>query len=128
MIENEILEIISSNGDLNEITDEFRRGRDISHLLTLLNSENSELVSIGTYILDEIDFELYNTKDFLCRLSELVGHNDPIIRFNVLGALYPAFIYDNELARNILGKLKHDPNEGVRIATQSVTTRLKIKE
>ena len=94
MIERQILEIVGGAADsgerLNEIADQFRRGRDMNDLIALLDSSNSELVSIGAWILSELHFELYNSDILLSRLRELLNHKDLAVRFHALGAIYPA--------------------------------------
>ena len=53
---------------LNEIADRFRRGRDVNEFVALLDSDDSELVSIGAWILGEIHFELYDVGYIVTRL------------------------------------------------------------
>ncbi len=130
MIEAEVQDIIEDTTDdgsrLNAIADEFRSGRDISQILLLLDSNNAELVSIGAWLLNELHFEFYASDEFLSRLHKLLQHHDSGVRFHALGALHPAFDPQDHATRELLGKLRNDPNEGVRIRAEAATTRLGI--
>src|SRR5687767_11714584 len=94
MIEREILKVlgdkVGSGERLNEIADQFRRGRDVAQLIELLDSSHADLVSIGAWILGELHFELYNSDTYVLRLRKLVDHSDPSVRFHAFGALFPA--------------------------------------
>jgi HEAT repeat protein len=128
MIEAEILEVIEGPSDdgtrLNEIADEFRNGRDASQILVLLDSGNAELVSTGAWILNELHFELYDSDEFIRRLYKLLEHQDPLVRFNALGALYPALDPQEEASQELLSKLRNDPDKGVRMRAEAATARL----
>lgn len=73
MLETEILEIIDDPPDdgsrLNAIADEFRRGREMSEILCLLDSNHAELVAIGAWLLGELHFRFYGSNEFLSRLQ-----------------------------------------------------------
>ena len=95
MIEREVLEILEAPPDIggeriSGFADQFRSGRDVKQLMTLLDSSNFELVSIGAWILGELHFHLYNSDSFISRLRELLDHEDPAVRFNALGATLPS--------------------------------------
>lgn len=93
-IEHEILEILGDaaqdGSGLNNLTDEFRTGRDANEIFVLLNSSNTELVSCGLCLLGELHFDLYNTDQFISRLHDLIEHQTPMIRSQAFAALFPA--------------------------------------
>jgi len=124
MIEHEIIEIIGDRADTGErlsgLVDQFRRGRDVAELLPLLNSRDSELISIGAWILGELPFELYDLEDLVSRLRELTDHEDPAVRFHALGALFPALDRQDLATKALLSKMCNDPNEGVRRSAEAV--------
>lgn len=128
MIETDILEILGDATDggerLNEIADEFRSGRDVDELLVLLDSDNSELVSTGAWILGELSFELYDSDRFLSRLRELLDHQDPAVRFHALSAVFPALNGQDAATQALLSKLRSDPNKGVRMCAEAAAARL----
>jgi hypothetical protein len=130
MIEVEILRIIQDPlGDgirLNEIADEFRDGRDVSEIMTLLDSSNSRFVSIGAWLLGELSFDLYNSAEYVSRLMELTNHDDPSVRFHALGALFPALDRESAATQALLRKLRADKNEGVRMSAEAASTRLSL--
>lgn len=128
MIETDILAILGDATDggkrLNEIADEFRSGRDVNELLVLLDSDNSELVSTGAWILGELRFELYNSDRFLSRLRELLDHQDPAVRFQALSAVFPALDGQDAATQALLSKLRSDSNKGVRMCAEAAAARL----
>lgn len=128
MIEAEILDIIGDPSDdgsrLNAVADEFRSGRDMSQILLLLDSNSTELVSIGAWLLNELHFEFYASHEFVSRLHKLLEHHDSGVRFHALGALYPTLDPQDDATRELLGKLRNDPNEGVRVRAEAAATRL----
>ena len=128
MIDREIRDIVEDAADsgerLNEIADQFRRGRDVNDLVVLLDSGDSELVSIGAWIVGELHFELYDVAEIMARLWKLVDHEDPAVRFHVLGALYPSLNWQDAATQSLLKKLRNDPNEGVRMRAEATTARL----
>ena len=128
MIEREIRDIVEDAADdgarLNEIADQFRRGRDVNELVALLDSGDAELVSIGAWILGELRFELYDIAPIMSRLWNLIDHEDPAVRFGALGALYPALDWQDVGTRALLRRLRNDANEGVRMRAEAATTRL----
>ena len=130
MIDSEILEIVTDAKDrgerLNEIVDQFRRGREVNELMVLLDSGNSELVSIGAWILGELHFELYNSDRFVSRLRELLDHEDPAVRFHAIGAVFPALNGQEVATQALLRKLRGDPNEGVRNSAEAAIARLSL--
>jgi hypothetical protein len=131
MIESEVLAILTSAGDrgseLNSLVDQYRAGRDSEDLLRLLHSKDNDLVQIGAYIAGEISFEHYNTSSFIDRLWELTNHEIPAIRFNALGALFPALDRSKQETRELIGKLLNDSNKGVRLAAESAARQLGIE-
>ncbi|QSQ20279.1 HEAT repeat domain-containing protein [Pyxidicoccus parkwayensis] len=130
MIDDEVTELLTDRTDdgrrLNQLVDEFRRGREVSQLVVLLDSSNPELVSIGAWILCELPFELYRSDDMLRRLRGLTGHCDPAVRFHAVGALFPALNPMETSTRDLLQKLLSDPNDGVRRAAQMAASRLSL--
>jgi hypothetical protein len=131
MIEEEILAIVhdpTDNGErVNEIADEFRGGRDLNEVMILLNSSDPELVSIGAWILGELHSELYSSQDFVHRLTELTDHEDPLVRFHALGALFPFLDREDPTTATLLNKLRGDRNEGVRRSAEAAAARLSLK-
>ncbi|QPJ61939.1 MAG: hypothetical protein G3M70_08655 [Candidatus Nitronauta litoralis] len=131
MICDEIYEAINDPDDdgtrVNYIADEFRGERDAIEILELLNSSDSELISIGAWILDEICFDKYKKKgEIIFRLVDLCSHEDSNVRYSVLGALYAVFEVDKQFARKILGKMRLDVDEGVRNSVQLITEKLSL--
>jgi HEAT repeat protein len=130
MIDDEVTELLADRTDdgrrLNQLVDEFRRGREVSQLAVLLDSKNPELVSIGAWILGELPLELYRSDDMLRRLRGLTGHSDPAVRFHAVGALFPALNPMETSTRDLLQKLLSDPNDGVRRAAQMAASRLSL--
>jgi hypothetical protein len=128
MIETEIHEVVANAANagvrLNEIADQFRRGRDVNELTALLDSSDIELLSIGAWILGELHFELYNFDRFISRLRELLDHKDPTVRFHALGAIYPALNPLDATRQALLRKLPQDPNAGVRKRAEAAAARL----
>jgi HEAT repeat protein len=131
MIAKEILEIVRDAADdgtrLNEIADQFRSGRDLNEILTLLNSDDPACVSVGAWILGELRFELYDSDEYISRLVELTEHKDPSVRFHALGALFPALERGDATTRTLLKKLCSDENEGVRRSAEAAAARLSLK-
>ena len=130
MIERQILELVGGAADsgerLEEIVDQFRGGREVNDLIVLLESSNSELASIGAWILGELPFDLYNSDILLSRLRELLNHKDPAVRFHALGAVYPALNPREVATQALLRKLRSDPNEGVRRSAEAAAARLSL--
>ena len=130
MIKSEVLEIVGNaedgGGRLEEIVDQFRRGRDVSDLIALLDSSEAELVSIGAWILSELHFGLYNSDTFVFRLRRLLDHQDPSVRFHALGALFPALNPQEPATQTLLQKMRSDPNEGVRKVAEAAASRLSL--
>jgi hypothetical protein len=129
MIEREILEILEAPPNIggegfHRITDQFRGGRDVNQIMTLLDSSNPRLVSIGALILGEVSFDLYNSDSFLSRLRELLDHEDSAVRFRALSAIYPALSRHSDDTLVLLRKLRNDPNEGVRAIAEATAARL----
>jgi hypothetical protein len=131
MIEDEILEIVadvpSSGERLEEIVNQFRRGRDTSDLIALLDSSDAELVSIGAWILGELQFQLYDSDILVSRLRGLLDHQDPAVRFHALGALFPALDPRDPTTRTLLERMRHDPNKGVRMGAEAAAAQLSLK-
>jgi hypothetical protein len=130
-IEDEILRALADPADdgtrINDIADQFRRGRDVRELLILLDSSNAELASMGSWILGELRFELYNSEPILSRLRKLTDHDEPAVRFHASGALFPALNSQDATTQALLQKLLRDPNEGVRRAAVAAADRLSLK-
>jgi hypothetical protein len=130
MIEQEILGIVRDPKDkgerLNEIANQFRSGRDVDELIILLDSTDSELVSVGAWILAELPLDLYNFDDLISRLHGLVNDENAAVRFHAFGALFPALDWRDDAARTLLAKLRRDPNEGVRRSADAAAARLHL--
>lgn len=129
MLQLEVLELVMradpASGDrLNDIVDEFRSGRDPRDLLACLDADQSEVVSVGAWMLGELDFEFYRSEEFVSRLYRLLDHSDPAVRFHALGAIFPALDQRDERTRVVLERLSCDPNEGVRVSARAAATRL----
>ena len=96
MIKKEIEHIISNPKNvgkvLNDLTDQFREGRDPWEILDLLNSKNKDVIGIGLYIANEIIISDHNVNEQLKdSLSNLIIHNDSNIRirsFLILSQIY----------------------------------------
>jgi hypothetical protein len=131
MIEDEILQALADPANdgtrINDIADQFRCGRDVGELVILLDSSNAELVSMGSWILGELRFELYDSEAILSRLRKLTDHVAPAVRFHASGALFPAMNGQDATTQTLLQKLLHDPNEGVRRAAEAAAARLGLK-
>lgn len=124
---DEILESIAvaeQGQELNRLADEFRRGRDVEELRPALKSTNSEVVSIAAWILSELPFELYDSVAIVACLQELTAHEDPAVRFHAFSAVFPSLRPGASASRELLEKLRHDPNEGVRLAAEAAESRL----
>ncbi len=130
MIVEEVTKIIEGTEDdgtaLNELVDQFRVGRDARELLSLLSSRNDEIVSIGAWFFGELHFDLYRDEVFLKELFRLLEHKDPSVRFNALGAVYPALDCGDPDSIALLTRLKSDENEGVRRAALAAASNLGI--
>lgn len=111
---------------LNEIADQFRLGRNVNDIIPLLDSEDAELISHGAWILDELHFQLYGFDRFLSRLRKLTDHEDPIVRFSAFGALFPALRREDASTRELLARLRNDPNEGVRRSAEAAAAQLSL--
>lgn len=132
MIEASVIEIIEAADDrggdrLNELADEFRRGRSVADIVLLLDSESAEVVAIGAWILGELHFELYDTDELLSRLYKLLDHSDPGIRFHALGAIFPALDPHDSSTLTLLQKLGSDANEGVRRSAKAAAAQLGLE-
>jgi HEAT repeat protein len=109
---------------LNRLADEFRRGRNVEELMSALESTNSEVVSLASWILSELPFELYDSVAITSSLQRLTAHDDPAVRFHALSALYPSLRSGAPVTRELLERLRRDPNEGVRLAAEAAASRL----
>ena len=130
-IEQEVREIRSvpdyDGSGMNDMVDEFRDGRDVDELIGLLDSDDAELVAVGTWVFSELPFELYDTARYLSRLFALTEHPSPPVRFEALGAVYPALDADDPITRILIKRLLNDPNEGVRGITEITAQRLGLE-
>jgi hypothetical protein len=127
MIEKEIVGALKDPRRLDLLVDEFRRGRDIRDLLTLLNSKNEEIIGIASWIAGEIRIDPANAQPLISRLHQLVNHETPAIRFNAVGALYPFLDFADPAAKEMLVRLSSDSNEGVRLMAQAALKRMSEK-
>jgi hypothetical protein len=96
MIENEVVKIFKVKGQkqgklLNELTDEFRSGRNPWELVRLIDSDNRGLIEVGIYIIREIIIENDDLIEvIIIRLYQLIRHVDKSIRhysFLLLGSI-----------------------------------------
>ena len=73
----------NNRGDLiNELTDEFRDGRDPRILCELLESDNNKFIEIGLYIINEIIIEDHQLLTNISRaLYKLIKNSDSYIRY-----------------------------------------------
>jgi hypothetical protein len=128
VIEMEIRNIIASGSGLGdrigEIANQFRCGRDVSELITLLDSSDSELVSLGAWIVGELQFHLYDSERILSRLRGLLDHPDAAVRFHALGALFPSLNPQDPKTQAVLQKMRCDANEGVRRTAEAAWNQL----
>lgn len=128
MLEDEVLEIFRNPEDdgsaLNDLVDEFRVGRDADEVLSLLDGEDAELIGIGAYILGELAFDRYDSPKFFSRLHSLLAHDDSGVRFSALSAIFPALDLRDPVTRELLGRLRNDPNEGVRRSAERAADAL----
>jgi len=128
MIEEKTLEIVESPSDngtrLGTIVSEFRSGRNVHEILALLDAGNSQLISIGAWILSELPFESYDFPEFENRLRKLVGHDAPGVRFSTFSALFPALKPQEAATEELLNKLRTDADKGVRMAAEAAAAQL----
>jgi len=131
MIETELLTIINGTrdrpGELNSLVDQFRNGRDVKDLLSLLQSENNELVRIGAWITAELSFDRYNNPVFIDRLRQLTNHEIPAIRFHALNALFPSLDSSQQETHDLVARLRNDTNKGVRSIADAASTSLGLE-
>lgn len=86
MIENEVVKIFKVKEHkqgklLNELTDEFRSGRNPWELVQLIDSEDRGLIEVGIYIIREIIIENDDLiEEITIRLYQLIKHADKSIR------------------------------------------------
>lgn len=129
MIEQEILVIVANEADdgeqLNELANQFRRGRATNDLTPGLDSQNPDVVAITAWILGELPFELYADSVLLTRLRMLVRHPDALVRFNSFGALFPALDSNDSWTQVLVQELEEDPNPGVRRRAAAAAERLR---
>jgi hypothetical protein len=130
MIEEEILSIIEDKADngerLNDLIDQFRRGRSVTEIIGLLDSSRTDLVWIGALILGELSLDRYNSDLFLVRLRKLINHTDAQVRFHAFGALFSALSPEEADTQTLLRKLLNDPNPGVRKRAEAAAARLSL--
>lgn len=128
MIITEVMKIIRSSVDhgvlLNDLVNEFRRGREASEIPQLLNHPNSKLQAIGAWILSELPFEMYDDRRIVSILLDLTKHKSPIVRFEALSALSPVWLSDREAAHDVLGKMCNDSNKGVACLAKKAFDRI----
>jgi len=127
MIESEVLDIIKGKRRLGLLADEFRGGRDIRDLMVLLSSDNDQIVEIGAWIAGEIKIDPANAQPLITRLRQLVSHENPSIRSQAIGALFPFHDWTDPATKETLVKLSRDPNKGVRLTAQATLKRMPQK-
>ncbi|MCB9870638.1 MAG: HEAT repeat domain-containing protein [Planctomycetes bacterium] len=126
-MERELRQILGAADDgkgLNSIVDQFRRGRDAKDVVPALDSSDSDLVSVGAWILGELPVELYDSHELVSRLRKLIDHDDPAVRFHAFGALFPVLDWKHESTRELLLRLQRDSNEGVRRSAEAAIAQL----
>lgn len=130
MIVDEIVEILTDDDDapvrLNQLADEFRDGRDIDDLVTLLFNENEEVLRMGTWIASEISFTHYDSKPILEQLWELTAHPNAAVRLYSFNALFPSLSPDDDKSLNLITRLMTDLNEGVKMTAKAAARSLSI--
>ncbi len=130
-IETELRSILDSQDDqadaLNLLVDEFREGRDPLELLRLMQSSDSESIQIGAWITSEIPFDWYNTPEFINKLHELSSHENALVRFYALGALFPSLDKADKDSQDLISRMSSDSNEGVRSSAEAAAKRLGLK-
>jgi hypothetical protein len=131
MIESDVIEIINEpNGQgerLGLLADQFRLGRDIVDLLTLLDSNNVQVVRIGAWIAGEITVDAARAQPLVARLRLLAGHSDASIRFHASGALFSYLDPTDPATKEFWARLSRDPVEGIRIAAEAALRRIERK-
>ena len=131
MRDAELLDILGCGqgaGDkLNELADQFRRGREISELTVLLGSESADVVSMAAWVLGELRLEIYDNPPTLTKLRELTAHDDATVRFHALGALFPALRAEDSSTQRLIDRLMADSNEGVRGSAEAAALTLGLK-
>ena len=92
----------------------------MSEIIEVLDAGDAELVSLGAWILSELDFGLYDSDDFISRLRRLLDSEDSAVRFNALSALFPFFLSAKQDSFSLIKKMMMDPNKGVRICAERI--------
>lgn len=128
MIVDELLQIIGTRSEagerLNELVDQFRRGRSPEELLVALRSENSELISIAAWICSELPESMYNTTEIISKLHELSAHRESSVRFSAFSALFPLLSSTDPSTHVLLTRLSTDSSPGVRKIAAMAAARL----
>jgi HEAT repeat protein len=132
MTESDIHAIVTASVDddgerLEDLANQFRRGRDASDLLALLDASETAAISVAAWILGELDFSRYDSEGFVSRLRRLLDHPDAEVRFHALGALFPALDPHEPATRALLQKMRSDPANGVRARAEAAAARLSLK-
>lgn len=108
---------------MNRLADQFRGGRTVHDLLPVLDCRDGELVSLGAWVLSEIDVALYDEPGVLARLERLTEHEDPGVRFHAFAALYPVLDPGSTKLQVVIQRLLADPNSGVRGAAEAANAQ-----
>lgn len=124
MTETEILEIIKDSKRLHSLANQFRRNPDVSELMVLLNSDNDKIIEVGVWISGEILIDKASAQPVISRLHQLVSHSNSSIRLHAIGALFPFLDRSNPTTLEMLTKLSHDSNRGVRLAVEAVLKKM----
>jgi hypothetical protein len=124
MTETQILEILKDSKGLYSLANQFRINPDVSELMVLLNSSNDNVVEVGAWISGEILIAKENAQPVVFRLRQLANHSNPSIRFHAIGALFPLLDPADPATREMLIKLSHDSNKGVRLSAEAALKRL----
>ena len=125
MTETQILEIIEDPRRLHSLVNQFRQNPDVSKLMVLLNSENEKIIEVGAWIAGEILIAKVNAQPLISRLHQLASHSNSSIRFQVIGALFPFLDQSDPAILEMLTKLSHDSNKGVRSSAEAVLKKMK---
>jgi len=130
MIESEVLNIINKRSVslqgklLEELTDQFRSGRNRNDVLKLIASDNVDFIDVGTYILREIiivDSSILQQIEE--RLYVLIEHDDSNIRFKsllILSDLLSDKIDSKDQLDKLLFRMSLDPDKSIQSTAKKI--------
>lgn len=111
---------------INSFVDQFRGERGASELLELLQSNEADVVWLGVYVLSEIAFSKYDSKEYFSELYRLTQHENPSVRYAAISALYPFLGLANIETRMLLVRIRDDEDELVRGCLETLAGSLGI--